>query len=440
MSTAQPAAASWGRYPRVCQQVVHLRDRFSAIPEPPPGRTLLPYGNGRSYGDSCLNDGGYVLHTRGLDRFIAFDSATGVLRCEAGILLDEILKRTVAAGWFLPVTPGTRFATLGGAIANDVHGKNHHRAGTFGAHVRSFELARTDGTRRICSPAQNADWFGATIGGLGLTGVLTWAEIQLRPIHNPYIESEAIPFRTLQDFLDLSAASDEAFEYTVAWLDCAAAGAAAGRGVFFRGNHAPAGAAAPGRTRERAATVPAGIPFSLVSNAGVRAFNALYYRAHSRARSSLTHYAPFFYPLDNLREWNRIYGPRGFLQYQFVVPHAHATGALHEILERVATSASAPFLAVLKVFGPARSPGMLSFPRPGVTLAMDFPMRGDETLRLLAALDAIVAAAGGAIYPAKDARMSGALFRAAFPGWTELAEYVDPRISSSFWRRVTSTA
>jgi len=228
-------------------------------------RSLLPYGNGRSYGDSCLNDGGALLHTRGLDRFIAFDPTTGMLRCEAGVLLSEILELIVPQGWFLPVTPGTRFVTVGGAIANDVHGKNHHRAGTFGAWIRGFELLRSDGSRHRCSPTENPDWFAATVGGLGLTGLITWAEIQLRRIANPWIASETIRFggleeffavSGLEEFFAVSAASDRDYEYTVAWLDCTSRGAALGRGLFMRGNHAPALCAARPRSPVGRLTVP----------------------------------------------------------------------------------------------------------------------------------------------------------------------------------------
>lgn len=428
------AYASWGRYPRVAQRRLAIGDR--GAPLPAAEGLLLPYGNGRSYGDSCLNAGGTVLATRGLDRFIAFDPACGVLRCEAGVLLDEILALVVPQGWFLPVTPGTRFVTVGGAIANDVHGKNHHRAGTFGHHVRRFELLRSDGSRRECSAQDNADWFGATIGGLGLTGLMTWVELQLRRIANPWIVGETLRFRSLAEFARLSQAADADHEYTVAWIDCAAAPGT--RGLFMRGNHAPALPAARPAAAARRLRVPFTPPLSLIGGPTLRAFNALYYHrpVGGRGRAAVSHYEPFFYPLDGILDWNRVYGPRGFLQYQCAVPVVGGLEALDEVLGRIAASGTGSFLAVLKQFGALESPGWLSFPRPGFTLALDFPNRGPATFVLLDRLDEIVAAAGGALYPAKDARMSGALFRAAYPAWERFAAYIDPRFSSSFWRRV----
>ena len=433
--TEREDAFSWGRYPRARQTVIRCHDRHAALPAI--ACSLLPYGNGRSYGDSCLNDGGALLHARGLDRFIAFEPQTGVLRCEAGVLLSEILELVVPQGWFLPVTPGTQFVTVGGAIANDVHGKNHHRAGTFGAQVRAFELLRSDGSRRRCAPAENPDWFAATVGGLGLTGLITWAEIQLRRIANPWIASETIRFGNLDEFFAVSAASDRDYEYTVAWLDCAARGAALGRGLFMRGNHAPALCAARPRAPARRLSVPFAPPFSLINSWSLKAFNTLYYhRQWAKITRGITHYAPFFYPLDRVMAWNRIYGRHGFLQYQCVIPHVHGHAAIREVLERIVRSGLGSFLAVLKIFGEIPAAGWLSFPRSGVTLALDFPNRGKATFKLLESLDAVVAAAGGAVYPAKDARMSGARFREFFPRWQRFSDYIDPRFSSSFWRRV----
>lgn len=425
---------SWGRYPRATPaRVTRLTDRAAPLPTSP--RPLLVYGNGRSYGDVCLNDGGDLLLARGLDRFIAFDTATGVLRAEAGVLLSEVLEVGVPRGWFLPVTPGTRFVTLGGALANDVHGKNHHRAGTFGCHVRAFELLRSDGTRRICSPNQESEWFAATIGGLGLTGLVTWVEIQLCRIDGPWLRTESRRFANLQDFFRHSEACDETHEFTVSWIDCAARGAHLGRGVFMQGNFAPrtAGAGRAPRSHGRLA-VPLTPPLSLVNQLSLRAFNALYY--HRPAGAPLTHYAPFFYPLDGIGHWNRIYGPRGFLQYQCVLPPATALPALTELLDRIAHGGQGSFLAVLKQFGARRSPGLLSFPRPGTTIALDFPYRGERTLRLLDALDALVSEAGGALYPAKDARMSPTMFHRSFPAFERFATFIDPAFASSFLRRI----
>ena len=427
-------AESWGRYPRVDQRALSMAHRDAPLPAVE-GK-LLPYGNGRSYGDSCLNDGGSVLHTRGLDRFISFDAGSGVLRCEAGVLLSEALALCLPRGWFLPVTPGTKYATVGGAIANDVHGKNHHVAGSFGSYVRAFELLRSDGERLLCTPAMNPEWFAATIGGLGLTGLITWAEVQMKRVPGPWLATETYKFRDLDEFFALSAGAEGRHEYTMAWVDCVSGGAALGRGLFTNAEHAPTPADAaeprPGRL-----AIPFTPPVSLVNGLSLKAFNWLYYhRQRQRVQRALLHYDPVFYPLDGIRDWNRMYGPRGFLQHQCVIPPAEARRGIEELLRQIAASGQGSFLAVLKLFGDKPSPGMLSFPRPGATLALDFPNAGEKTLHLLERLDAVVAAAGGAVYPAKDARMSGTHFRQFFPAWERFQAYIDPRFSSSFWRRV----
>ncbi len=399
---------------------------------------MLPYGNGRSYGDSCLNVGAALLPTRSLDRFIALDLEKGIVTCEAGVLFDEIFTITVPSGWFVPVTPGTRFITLGGAIANDVHGKNHHRAGTIGRHLVRFELLRSDGQRLICSAEQNPDWFNATIGGLGLTGVITWAQLRLRRIPSPLMRVETIRFANLTEYLQLQAESDRDFEYTVAWVDCLGKGSQLGRGWLERANHAPA---KPGtrHAQSRGLNVPFAPPFSLVNAASLRLFNTLYYH-RPRARHSDKWFESFFYPLDGIGNWNRLYGPRGLYQYQCVIPEAAGPDGTVALLDAIARSRQGSFLAVLKVFGDPESPGMLSFPRKGITLALDFPNRGASLERLFGELDAIVAAAGGRLYPAKDGRMPGKLFREGFPRWREFTRFMDPRCSSSFWRRVVDGA
>lgn len=424
-------ALSWGRYPRVQQLVVPLRDRSEALPRQL-DRTVLPRGNGRSYGDSCLNPDGVLLSARGLDRFISFDADAGVLRCEAGMLLSEILAVTVPRGWFLPVTPGTQMVTVGGAIANDVHGKNHHARGSFGNHVRSLELLRSDGSRRVCSPTHGAEWFRATVGGLGLTGLVTWAELQLMRVPGSVMAGETVRFVDLRQFFELSAESDTRFDYTVAWVDCLARGKHLGRGLFMRGGHAAGATASP---RAPALQLPFTPPAALVNGLSVRAFNSMYYRLAREGRWR-SHYQPFLYPLDGIGQWNRMYGPAGFLQYQCVVPPATAAAAIRELLERISRARQGSFLSVLKVFGEQSAPGMLSFTRPGATLALDFPNRGAETFAMLDRLNDVVLQAGGAVYPAKDARMSGASFRQYFPAWREFQAFIDPQFSSGFWRRV----
>ncbi|MGW8193455.1 MAG: FAD-binding oxidoreductase [Desulforhopalus sp.] len=428
---------SWGRYPRSPQTPVPLSWRTEQLPvSPDPQKTLLPFGNGRSYGDVCLNSSGLLLHTRGLDRFIAFDPANGVLRCESGVLLGEILELIVPCGWFLPVVPGTKFVTIGGAIANDIHGKNHHSAGSFGCHVRELELLRSDGQRLRCSATENRDLFAATIGGLGLTGLILSAEIFLKQIDTPVLEVETIRYGQLDDFFDLSAASDKKFEYTVAWIDTMARGRHLGRGHFIRANHAVAGARERSAPRHQA-SIPVELPFSLVTRTSARVFNTLYYRKQGRRqRIGLTHYDPFFFPLDRLLYWNRLYGPRGFHQYQCLLPlSSQGRSAVRELLSRGAHGGMDCFLSVLKIFGEQRSPGLLSFPRAGITLTLDLRHRGERTLRLLEDFDQVVQSAGGTVYPAKDARMSRATFKHYFPHYQELERFRDPRFNSSFWRR-----
>jgi FAD/FMN-containing dehydrogenase len=431
---------SWGRYPSADQEVLQLHWRGDSLPsETLANTTFLPFGNGRSYGDVCLNDGGILIDCRGMDRFMRFDPDTGILRCEAGVLLSEILRLTVPNGWFLPVTPGTQFVTVGGAIANDVHGKNHHRAGTFGRHVRCFELLRSDGTRTFCSPDSNAPFYEATIGGLGLTGVITWAEIQLHPVNNEFIDREIIRHRSLDEFFALARESDQTHEHTVAWIDCLARGGQLGRGLFTRGNYAEAFDGRAPRRPQMSLTVPADPPFALVNGLTLRVFNAIYYHRHRSGRlKGLVHYEPFFYPLDAIHAWNRLYGSRGFFQYQCALPTDQMEEATREILERVGTAGIGSFLAVLKLFGDRPSPGLLSFPMPGATLALDFPNSGAKTLRLLDQLDGVVRGAGGRLNPSKDARMRPDDFQEGYPAWTKIRECMDPCISSSFWRRVTA--
>ena len=426
---------AWGRLPHGTADVLPLNSRHQPLPDAP---SMLAFGNGRSYGDSCQNDGGALLRARGLDRYIAFDPATGVIEVEAGVLLAEILDLVLPQGWFLPVTPGTRFVTVGGAIANDVHGKNHHRAGSFGNHVLRLELLRSDGSVRHCSMAEHADWFAATLGGLGLTGLIRQATIQLQRVAGPWLRGDSERFGNLGEFFALAAAAERDWQYTVAWLDCSARGADLGRGIFIRGNHAAASARQPPKAGRL--SLPFTPPLSAVNGLTLRAFNTLYFhRPAAVARDAPWHWRPFFYPLDGLQDWNRLYGPRGFYQYQCVLPMADAEAVLAEMLRRIGRSGLGSFLVVLKTFGDVPSRGLLSFPRPGVTLAIDFPNRGAATLALLEALDALTFAAGGALYPAKDARMSPAAFRQSFPRWEAFTAYLDPRFSSSFWRRVTAT-
>jgi FAD/FMN-containing dehydrogenase len=417
--------------------IVDVEDRLDPFPRIASGLSVLPFGNGRSYGDCCLNAGGALLNTRSLDRFIHFDRQSGWLSCEAGVLLGEILQRVAPLGWFLPVVPGTQYVTVGGAIANDVHGKNHHGAGTFGRHVRRLELLRSTGERFSCGPDSHPDYFAATVGGVGLTGMITSAQLQLRRVSGAWMEVESIRFANLEEFFELSESSNDEFEYTVSWIDCLASGKDLGRGILQRARHSTE--SLPGQTRRRHFRVPFTPPVSLVNAASLRLFNSVYYhKQYTRIRRTLEHFQKFFFPLDNIRNWNRLYGSSGFYQYQCVIPPACAREAVAQLLRTIARSGLGSFLAVLKQFGPARSPGLLSFPRQGLTLALDFPNRPERVVPLFTELDAVVGDAGGRLYPAKDGRMPGNLFRAGFPEWTTFSRYTDPRCSSNFWRRVRS--
>ncbi|MBX3062241.1 MAG: FAD-binding oxidoreductase [Anaerolineae bacterium] len=431
---------SWGRYPKTQPHGVKAvfwqeeTSNFDSIEG-----SVLPYGYGRSYGDSCLNDGGTLIDMTGLRRFISFDEETGLLRCEAGVMLADILEVFIPRGWFLPVTPGTKFISIGGAIANDVHGKNHHVGGTFGRHVTQFELLRSNGERLICSRESNSELFAATIGGLGLTGLITWAEFRLRRIPGPFIAKEQIRFRTIDEFFDVSAAMDERYEYTVSWVDCFASGSRLGRGYVQAGNHDRLQPTPSHQPKAKSLlTIPMDAPSFTVNKLTVLAVN-IGYSLLGRVPHKLQSWEPFFYPLDMIKQWNKLYGPAGFLQYQLVVPFTHNQQAIKTVLKRVVDSGDASPVSVLKTFGNLKSPGMLSFPRHGITLSLDFQFRGERTLKLLNELDAIVRDSDGALYPAKDARMAARDFQTFFPRWREFSQYVDPKFSSNFWRRVTNS-
>jgi FAD/FMN-containing dehydrogenase len=427
------AISSWGRLSSYEHSVIALNDRTqvnACVMNKNPG---LAYGMGRSYGDACLNPQGSLWITTGLDHFIAFDESTGRLVCEAGVLLRDIQRLAIPRGWILPVTPGTQLVTVGGAIANDVHGKNHHVLGSFGDHVKRLTLIRTNGEVIECGPVEQSDWFAATVGGLGLTGVITQAEIQLRRVAGPWVETETIPYANLNEFFQLADASEDQWEYTVSWIDCVFG--EIGRGLFMRGNHAVVKHQEEHKTRKLAIPFPP--PVSLINGITLRPFNMAYYNLKKRRTGrTITHYESFFYPLDNVLHWNRMYGPRGFFQYQSVVPREVGQYAIRAMLREIASAGEGSFLAVLKTFGDRQPVGMLSFPQPGVTLALDFPNHGEHTHKLFERLDAIVREAKGRIYPAKDARMPRELFEAGYPRLPKFMKYRDPGISSGLSRRL----
>lgn len=431
---------SWGRtpigetaaaYPRFLDEIPRLLTAATAD-----GMSCLAVGFGRSYGDSGLNLGQATISMVNLDRSIAFDPASGVLRAEAGMSLGSVIKLATPHGWFLPTTPGTRFVTLGGAVANDVHGKNHHRAGTFGCCIRRLALLRSDQGLVEIGPHDHPDLFKATIGGLGLTGIILWIEIQLVRIESTYLCSERIPFTTLAEFEALARESEALFEHTVAWVDCATASPKRVRGIYTRSNWSSDRRFDLHDDQTRL-SLPIDLPGFALNPITLRAFNELYFhRQAAHPRRSSEHYTTTFYPLDAVGGWNRLYGARGFFQHQCVTPAEAGIEPIGEMLAAIAAAGEGSFLAVLKGFGSKASPGLMSFPQPGFTLALDFSNRGEQTRELLKRLDDIVSAAGGRLYPAKDGRMPSEIFSRGYPNLNRFKQALDPALSSSFWRRL----
>ncbi|MDE0658671.1 MAG: FAD-binding oxidoreductase [Gammaproteobacteria bacterium] len=391
----------WGCYPRVACQLATLRSEDELCHRLSAG-TLIARGNGRSYGDAALNPE-QTLSMLAMDRLLSFDAERGLLECEAGVLLRDLLAVYAPRGWFPPVVPGTADVTVGGMVAADVHGKNHHKDGSFGGHVESFRLATGSGDVLTCSRKRNADLFRATIGGMGLTGVVLSVRFRLCGIESEYVRAETLVATDLDATMETLAASND-WRYTVAWIDGSAKGSALGRGLVSRGDFAKAdatGGSKPTPASRKPLWVPALLSIGL-NPASVRLFDALYNRI-GRLRGGLkpVHYSSFFFPLDRVRGWNRLYGRRGFVQYQCVLPESQSSRGIRAILECAASSGHLAYLAVLKLLG-RQGEGLLSFPMSGYTLALDFPIRSG-TLDLLRALDEITSAHGGRVYLAKDA-------------------------------------
>ncbi len=432
---------SWGRYP-YCPQTPHeifwpedvpkgLAD-IAAVRQ----GSALAYGQGRSYGDSCLSESSHLLAMERVNRILSIDLDLGLVFAQAGLTLAELIDIGLPHGFFPPVTPGTKFITLGGAVANDVHGKNHHVHGTFGCHVKRLVIYRSNEGVVECSPTLRPELFAATIGGLGLTGVILAVEFQLRRVSSNKIEQRNIRFENLDEFFALSQAQDTAHEYTVAWVDCLASGAQTGRGHYIAGNHAEDGGLTP--APKGRIGIPIDLPVSLINAMSLRLFNTLYYhRQQKKEVVSRVGYDPFFYPLDGILRWNRLYGKAGFQQYQCVVPQKDGREVIRAVMKEIAKSGTGSFLAVLKRFGNIPSPGILSFPLEGVTLALDFPQRDELNVRLFAKLDQLVHDAGGRLYPAKDAHMNATDFKKAYPAWEKVEALRDPQLMSLFWKRVT---
>ena len=428
---------SWGRYPKSPQQAHELNwENEVSLVLQDLQQGCLAYGLGRSYGDSCLAASNHVIKLVGMDRILSVDWSTGVICAQAGLSLADLIHISMPHGWFPAVTPGTKFVTLGGAVANDVHGKNHHVKGTFGCHVRKIRLLRSDEGIVDCSPSVRSELFNATIGGIGLTGVILSVEIQLRAINSSLINQRSIRFGGLEEFFDLAAHYDQNCEYTVAWIDCLAKNQSLGRGHFIVGDHAHIGTLQS--NPDSKLVIPFELPFSLVNSLSLRLFNWLYYnRQQSKERVNITSYSPFFYPLDGVRHWNRMYGNSGFQQYQCVIPMSNARDVIRQVMKEISLSDTGSFLAVLKQCGEIVSPGLLSFPMHGISLALDFPQRAEINERLFSKLDHLVHDAGGRLYPAKDAHMSQKHFKQGYSNWQILESFRDPQLLSQFWKRVT---
>ncbi len=403
--------SGWGRYPVVeaRSESFETEKELKAALEGP--GALIPFGMGRSYGDSALAD--RVVSSRRFDKFLAFDPATGRLHCESGVRLAEIIDAFLPRGWFLSVTPGTRFISVGGAVAGDVHGKNHHKAGCFSSCVASFTLMLADGSTRTCSRNQNAGLFYATCGGMGLTGVILDVVLNLKRVKSAFIRETVVKCRNLAEVFDAFEAGAK-ISYSVAWIDCLAKGADIGRSVLMLGEHAESGRLA--LPAPPLVTLPAALPGFLLNRHSVALFNRRYYGSFpDRAEGRLTSLDRFFYPLDRIGRWNLIYGRRGFTQYQLVLPKASSADGLKQILGRIAEAGLGSFLGVLKLFGPENG-NLLSFPMEGYTLALDFKIER-RLFPFLDELDRVVVDHGGRLYLAKDVRMKAAVFRAGYPRW-----------------------
>lgn len=409
---------NWGNFPVVEAEVSERADADAIRALVEERKTLIARGNGRSYGDASLGEN--IFSTLKLNKFLSLDEANRTLECEAGVLLSDILAVIVPKSLFLPVVPGTKFITVGGAIAADVHGKNHHVAGSFTEHLIDFKILIETGEIVRCSLAENAELFRRTCGGMGLTGIILSARIRLKQIETAFVRQVSQKAANLEAAMRLFEQTETA-TYSVAWIDCLARGKNLGRSVLMTGEHAQT-KELPANLRQNALSfappgklqVPFYFPAFSLNRLSVKAFNFLYYQKQFAARfENFVHYDNFFFPLDGVREWNRIYGRKGFVQYQFVLPKNNSYDGLEKILRRIERSGQGSFLAVLKLFGRQNPNAAMSFPMEGYTLALDFKVN-EKVFALLDELDEIVHAYGGRIYLAKDARMNAAFFRASY--------------------------
>jgi decaprenylphospho-beta-D-ribofuranose 2-oxidase len=446
--------SGWGRNPATAAHVVRPTDadELAMAAKAAGPRGAVARGLGRAYGDSAMNAGGLVVSSTGVSGVLDLDRGRGTARVLAGTSLDHLLRHIVPRGWFLPVTPGTRHITIGGAIAADVHGKDHHATGSFGAHVESLVLALPEGTRHTLTP--DADAFWATCGGMGLTGTVVEATIRLHPIETSLLRVDTDRVPDLDTLLTLLSEGGRRHRYSVAWVDFLARGRSLGRSVLTQGDFVRrdelSGARRPGiRRRERdplayhpmrPVPTPRAVPGGLLNRGSILGFNELWYRLHPRERrGELQSISRFFYPLDLVDGWNRMYGPRGFLQWQCMVPFG-SEDVLRQLVEALAEHRAPSFLAVLKSFG-AADPAPLTFAGPGWTLALDVPTTDTTMMPLLDRLDRRVAEAGGRVYLAKDSRLRPELVPVMYPGldeWRAVRDRLDPdrRINSDLARRL----
>lgn len=408
--------ANWGNYP-----AMESDERSFAFDEQlkqvvASEGSFIPRGNGRCYGDASLAD--ITVSTLKYDKILSFDTQNGILECQSGITLDQVLEVIVPKGWFLPVTPGTKFITVGGAIASDVHGKNHHVDGCFSHHVHEMDVLLANGETVRCTPGLHTDLFEATCGGMGLTGVITRVKFGLKKIETSYIKQKQIKAANLDEVLRLFEEYKD-YTYSVAWIDCLQKGKDFGRSILILGEHATVNELPDSKKndplklpRKKQITFPFNLPWWVLNTFTVKAFNFLYYAKNTRKEiNNVVSYEPFFYPLDAILHWNRGYGSKGFVQYQFVVP-MDAKQGLVDILQKISDAGMGSFLAVLKVFG--KQDSLISFPTEGYTLALDFPVR-NGLMGFLDELDEIVLKYGGRLYMSKDARMKPSVLEAGYP-------------------------
>jgi decaprenylphospho-beta-D-ribofuranose 2-oxidase len=443
--------AGWGRAPRSAARVVRPAspDELAMAVKGAGPRGAIARGLGAAYGDAAMNAGGTVVASPGVSGLLELDHTAGTARVLAGTSIDALLREIVPQGWFIPVTPGTKYITVGGAIASDVHGKDHHATGSFGAHVRSMVLGLPDGTRRTLTPGDTPKEFWATCGGMGLTGTVVEATIGLHPIETSLVKADTDRVPDLDTLLALLAEGGPRHRYSVAWVDVLARGRSLGRAILTQCDFATLADVPAKRLRSRdplayapppTVTAPSGLPNGLLSLPTIRAFNELWFRkAPRRRRSELQSIDKFFYPLDMVREWNRVYGPRGFLQWQCLVPFGEED-VLRRIVEAAAEHPAPSPVSVLKYFGDA-DPGPLSFPAPGWTFTLDVPVRTPGLLPLLDRLDRVVADVGGRLYLAKESRMRPALLPVMYPRldeWRAVRDTLDPdrRLNSDLARRL----